>query len=565
MADAESIKDGLRAAFRDYRIDGVPASGANDPDKAEIRPALLASVDLAQEAKDLAGQAGTTFAVETVADLSGLNPTKVGDRAEVRNDPAGDVEDGNGVYSWDGSAWVWISDLIPASVQPAVRLITDGQDSALVLKDARGRVLRAYTQDGGERGALYSIVASDRPGVRVVDARGRAVTLTASAGSGGGSDPGPDPVVDPRPYVGPALYGVQGEPVSIVLDNVLADRQAAQRCLGMILPVSGRPVVFRDQAMIDGEAVGGSLRLLVRAGDGEQIGESGDIEVRIAANPGAGSPIMLTLGDSIAYRGGLYWQDQALTSWGYTPDWVGTLTSRGATDDTGTGGKAGEVKPGHELGDFTYQTTATVQPLPVGQEAAYAAMGVAEKRLYNTLLRAPSGDPAGDVVNGQVIDFGFYFTRHELTPATLLQLSLWTNDITVLDEVAVYDRLYEGYSLLFRRWRAYHPTHPIVIALPGTARTPAREAFWPRYIAGIRAVWQAVVDFDDPNIHLVPGWAQTPADGGYDLTPPTETPDPLTGAVVRTIQDGVHPTGAVRVANWRLFAAGVAFAHTNII
>jgi len=120
MADAESIKDGLRAAFRDYRIDGVPASGANDPDKAEIRPALLASVDLAQEAKDLAGQAGTTFAVETVADLSGLSPTKVGDRAEVRNDPAGDVEGGNGVYSWDGSAWVWLSDLIPASVQSAL-------------------------------------------------------------------------------------------------------------------------------------------------------------------------------------------------------------------------------------------------------------------------------------------------------------------------------------------------------------------------------------------------------------------------------------------------------------
>lgn len=175
MADAESIKDGLRAAFRDYRIDGVPASGANDPDKAEIRPALLASVDLAQEAKDLAGQAGTTFAVETVADLSSLSPTKVGDRAEVRNDPAGDVEDGNGVYSWDGSGWVWLSDLIPASVQSALNEVTgliQPTPAAIdpiifAVTDEAGLIHSSVRASGTERHRLYDITP-DCPGRFVV-------------------------------------------------------------------------------------------------------------------------------------------------------------------------------------------------------------------------------------------------------------------------------------------------------------------------------------------------------------------------------------------------------------
>ncbi|WP_348521837.1 SGNH/GDSL hydrolase family protein [Brevundimonas intermedia] len=286
----------------------------------------------------------------------------------------------------------------------------------------------------------------------------------------------------------------------------------------------------------------------------------------MASNPGAGSPAILTLGDSIAYRSGLYWQHQALTEWGYTPSWIGTLVSRGATDDTATGGKNGEVKPGHQLGDFTYQTAATVSPLPSGDEAAYVAMTVENKRLKNTLLRAPTaGDAAEDIVNGQVMDFSFYITRHGLTPATLLQLSLWTNDINALTLETIYDRIHDGYALLFRRWRAYHATHPIIVALPGTARIPAREALWPNYIEAIRAVWTAVNEADDPNIHLVSGWAQVAADGGYDLTPSAATPDPITSGVLRTIADGVHPTGAARVETWRTFAAAVAYATTHIV
>ncbi|WP_404419150.1 sialate O-acetylesterase [Brevundimonas vesicularis] len=120
MADPASVKARLLKTFRDYRVDGVPASGANEPDKGEIRASLAPVVDLAQEAKDIASLAGSTFVVAAKSELASLSPSKVGDRAEVRNDPAGDVTNGNGVYRWTGAAWVWVSDLLPASVEGAI-------------------------------------------------------------------------------------------------------------------------------------------------------------------------------------------------------------------------------------------------------------------------------------------------------------------------------------------------------------------------------------------------------------------------------------------------------------
>jgi hypothetical protein len=123
MADAASIKAGLLATFRDFEVAGVPAAGLNEPDKAAIRTWLAALVDLA-------AVAGTTKVVETVADLASLSPSEVGERAEVRADPAGDVVDGNGVYGWSGSAWVWISDLVPASVLDGVAADADRAETA---------------------------------------------------------------------------------------------------------------------------------------------------------------------------------------------------------------------------------------------------------------------------------------------------------------------------------------------------------------------------------------------------------------------------------------------------
>ena len=117
MADLTSLKDQLRATFRDYEVEGVPSAGPHEPDKAAIRDKLVAVVNEVELAQDLASTAGTTIAVATRSELLALSgPFETKARAEVRADPAGDVTNGNGVYNYSGAAWVWLSPLMPVSV-----------------------------------------------------------------------------------------------------------------------------------------------------------------------------------------------------------------------------------------------------------------------------------------------------------------------------------------------------------------------------------------------------------------------------------------------------------------
>lgn len=124
MSFAEDLKLAINLAFRDYTTDGVPASGDHDPVKAEIRAAL-------QTLADVALTAGTTKVVATVAQLATLPDPQVGDRAEVRDDPLGDVEDGNGVWGYDGADWVWVSDLFPQAALDAIAAVEAAGIAAL--------------------------------------------------------------------------------------------------------------------------------------------------------------------------------------------------------------------------------------------------------------------------------------------------------------------------------------------------------------------------------------------------------------------------------------------------
>lgn len=113
MADLAEVKAKLRSALRDFRLDGVPASGANDPDKRDLRAAL-------DGVAELAAVSTVTKAVATKADLSSVSAPKAGDSARVTNDPAGNVQNGNGVWSFNGSAWSWIGPWIDPAVQSKI-------------------------------------------------------------------------------------------------------------------------------------------------------------------------------------------------------------------------------------------------------------------------------------------------------------------------------------------------------------------------------------------------------------------------------------------------------------
>ena len=116
MADPTQVKAKLRTALRDFRLDGVPASGANDPDKRDLRGAL-------DELADLAALSTVTKAVATKADLASIPTPAPRDSVLVTSDPAGDVANGNGVYSWSGTTWVWITPRVDPAVSADLQTV----------------------------------------------------------------------------------------------------------------------------------------------------------------------------------------------------------------------------------------------------------------------------------------------------------------------------------------------------------------------------------------------------------------------------------------------------------
>lgn len=96
-----------------------------NPPKAGFEPSREGVVRAFEELTDIINVSGTTLVYDTKAHLDAAPGTTIGARAEVRADGAGDVTNGNGVYQWSGSAWVWISPLLPLSAASAAELARD--------------------------------------------------------------------------------------------------------------------------------------------------------------------------------------------------------------------------------------------------------------------------------------------------------------------------------------------------------------------------------------------------------------------------------------------------------
>lgn len=169
MADPAEVKAKLRSAFRDFRVDGVPASGANEPIKAEAREGFSDLVDLA-------ALSTVTKAVATRAALSSIPSPAVGDSVLVTSDPAGDVANGNGVYSWNGSGWVWITPRVDPAVQS--KIVPLDEWSFELAKAADLTRIGRYEQADGAFTSTGSFKSS--PLIRVEGGRRYQVTATTS-------------------------------------------------------------------------------------------------------------------------------------------------------------------------------------------------------------------------------------------------------------------------------------------------------------------------------------------------------------------------------------------------
>lgn len=114
---AASIKNDILSAYRDFEVDGVPASGLYEPGKPLLRSALGRLADRVEQVAESASTGVKGYAL--IADLPTLTAGDAGELAKVE-------EDGN-VYRWSATAWAIFDD---PTVQAAERAEMASSDAA---------------------------------------------------------------------------------------------------------------------------------------------------------------------------------------------------------------------------------------------------------------------------------------------------------------------------------------------------------------------------------------------------------------------------------------------------
>lgn len=125
-----AVANGYEGTEEEYAQGPIDAAAAATAATAQTALALTAttsataaasSANTAASAANTAADGADTAAayalasgrvVALVADLEDIVSPAIGWGARVVADPLGDVEDGNGDWSWSGSAWVWIGPLV---------------------------------------------------------------------------------------------------------------------------------------------------------------------------------------------------------------------------------------------------------------------------------------------------------------------------------------------------------------------------------------------------------------------------------------------------------------------
>jgi hypothetical protein len=137
-----AVRDAVNTAFRDYQVEGVPASGVNDPSKAEVR-AIGGLIDTADQALAGALLAGAVVVKDTLAHLAA-------DLAHAANTLGVVWSDGtvanNGVYAKVGGSgagsWSITGLTFPAIVTEELAAIADAaqasRDQAVAAAEAIG-------------------------------------------------------------------------------------------------------------------------------------------------------------------------------------------------------------------------------------------------------------------------------------------------------------------------------------------------------------------------------------------------------------------------------------------
>lgn len=438
---------------------------------------------------------------------------------------------------------------------PAVDAITHAIESGIY--DTEGAAVVHAGEDYLSLGPL-SIGMTSLPGIYVVDSEDNILKDISDPGEAPLSQASPGSPLADGAYFEPKLVTAAGSPLHINVPSLISNRDLASGLVASIWSTTtAASMTSSSDLVVQCSDYGSAAKLKLREplnGVYQHLLDIQMVDLPVASVIGA-VPNVLLIGDSISNRQGAQIMKAAIQRNGRDSNWIGTIGGSGVENQAyNETGPLGEAREAYETANFTYATITEITiPVPAGGESEYLALSKIERRNRNPFIRpaTPSDDPA-IVRNGYVLDFAFYQTRFNLPTPDVIVYGLGMNDFGKLSGAsAIQSYVNDNEGLMFSRMRAAWPGVKIIRFLPGLPYQAARNSDWTnKYIPLIRAIMALHKDLGNPNTTIVPSWAFSDPEVGYQTTPVAV--DPVTGFSIVQISDSTHPGQANRQ---RLFSS----------
>jgi hypothetical protein len=318
----------------------------------------------------------------------------------------------------------------------------------------------------------------------------------------------------------PKLWLTSGRPLPFNWMNALPYFYEGNGVIASISSVKTGQIAFLREGKysleIDPDRLGSTVTCTFRRVVDPEERQIQTIPVTVAPATKTGSPKIMTLGDSIMHGGIAASVSHNLTARGMTPEFLGTKISgiwNSLTPPT-------EAKGGTDFGDWIGKNTDMLQPLAVGQEAAYLEMSNTDKGLYNPFLRsAIGGDPAQRIFGGYIFDLDFYCTRFGIDLPDFFAICLGQNSLYV-GTSGMEAEVDLGMETLIGQIRAAAPNCQIGFFTVVQGRSgqdiTLHNAMQARVANHIRAS-------SDSKLTLLPAWLHMSEEAGWQWETPSAT------------------------------------------
>ena len=334
----------------------------------------------------------------------------------------------------------------------------------------------------------------------------------------------------------PKLWLTQGRPLPINWMNCLPYFYEGDGVVASIHSTKTGQIPFLREGKysleVDPDRLGSSLSFVFRRTSDAEERKIQTIPVTIAPAAKTGSPKQMTLGDSLMVQYVPVACKQNLVARGMAPVFLGTKTTSTWNGEA----VATEAKGSSDFGDWTYRHTDFLQPLPVGQEAAYLAMNNTQKGVYNPFLRATTGsDPAQRIFNGYIFDLAFYCTRFGLALPDFFTICLGQNSLYA-GTTEMQAEVDTGMETLIGQIRAAAPNCQIAFFTLVQGRSGQNPSIHKAMQARVANYIRASAD---AKLTLLPAWLHMSEEAGWQWEAPSSTsPSGLQTVVTNIVEAG---------------------------